>query len=236
MVPNHRIAFRIAAIAILAAAFALPAAAADKDPLARYWNVTGKNYPADKTFTRPAKWAAGQYVITGTKTRGKAESVSRTLIVGKEQGGWIIETGETDRKGKQSVTQMLVFGYDEAAKADAVPELRIGWMKMKDEKGQIQTIEGEQLAFFNMFAKSTLDRMVVKVASFTDGGAVTVPAGTFAGTNYSKSSVKVLGMTVESECWYNGAVPVNGIVKTQTTDGKTVTELLSFGFDGKPEL
>jgi len=233
---NHSSFRRLVLLASLAASITLPAAAAGKDPLAGYWSVTGGSYPADAAFTRPAKWAAGQYVLTGTKTKGKAESVSRTLIVGSEKGGWIIETSETDRKGKKSVTQMLVYGYDEAAKADAVPELRIGWMKMKDENGQIQTIEGDQIAFFNMFAKSTLDRMIVNVAVFTEGGPVTVPAGTFAGTNYSKSSVKVLGMTVESEYWYNGAVPVNGIVKTQTTDGKSVTELLSFGSDGKPEL
>lgn len=43
-------------------------------------------------------------------------------------------------------------------------------------------------------------------------------------------------MTIESDGWYNTAVPVNGMVKSMTKDGKTLMELLEFGTDGKSEF
>lgn len=226
--------FAIAAVILLCVL--APANAAKKDPLAQFETATGTAYPAGKQFSKPIDWAPGQYVITGVRAKGKLTSVSKMLLVRKEAGGWVIETVETDKKGKETVSQILMLGYDEAFKTNDTSKFKLGWMKTRDEDGKIQTIEGEQLAMFNMIVKSTWDKLLVNIGSFTDGGSVTVPAGVFAATNFQKASVKVLGMNIETESWYHAAVPVNGVVKTQTADGKNVTELLSFGFDGKPVL
>ncbi len=220
--------FALAAFACLA-----PLSAQDKSPLAKYWKESGKSFPAGKNFVKPAKWAVGQYFLTGTKVKGKYESVSRTLVVGKEGNGWIIEVNTIDKKGKETASQLYLKGYEAALEANDYQKVTIGWMKMKDETGAVQEITEDQMALFNMFAKSTYENLVVNISKFTDGGEVVVPAGTFAGTNLYKTSTKIMGMTIETDCWFNSAVPVNGMVKSQSKDGKTVTELLDFGFDGK---
>lgn len=210
--------------------------AEDKSAISKYWKVSSKAYPASGKFVKATKWAPGQYVITGTTTKGKYDSVSRTLIVRKEGGGWVVETSNTDRKGVETVSQMLLIGFDEAVAKGDSSKISVGWMKMRDEGGNIQTIEGDQMALFNAILKSSYEKLIVNIPEFTDGGAITVPGGVFAGTNYNKATVKMMGMKLTTENWFHSSVPVNGLVKTQTEDGKSVTELLSFGTDGKPIL
>jgi hypothetical protein len=219
--------------------FVLAAAAAgaeDKSAIAKYWKESGKSYPASGKFAKAAKWAPGQYVIVGTTTKGKHESVSRSLIVRQEADGWVIETTNTDRKGKETASQMLLKHYDEAIKAGNPKLIEIGWMKMRDEDGNIQTIDGDQMALFNTFAKSSYENLIVNIETYADGGDVAVPGGSFSGCTYNKASLKVMGMKVTTEEWFHPSVPVNGMVKSQTEDGKSVTELLSFGYDGKPSI
>ena len=211
-------------------------AAEDKSAISKFWPERGKSFAAAGKFTKAQKWVPGQYIITGTTTKGKKESVSRTLIVRKEADGWVIETTNTDRKGKETASQMLLKNYEKAIAAGDPKMIEIGWMKMRDENGNIQTIEGEQMALFNMIAKSSYENLIVNITDFVDGGIVTVPAGVYAGCTYNKATVKVMGMKITSENWYHGSVPVNGLVKYQTEDGKSVTELLSFGTDGKPVI
>lgn len=226
----------IACAMLFAVAATAGLGAEDKSGIAKYWKDAGKSYPAAAKFAKAEKWVPGQYIITGTTTKGKYESVSRTLIVRKEAGGWVIETTNTDRKGKETASQMLLKNYDEAIKAGNPGMIELGWMKMRDEDGNIQTIEGDQMALFNTFAKSSYENLIVNITTYTDGGAVTVPAGAFAGCTYNKATVKVMGMKITTENWYHPSVPVNGLVKYQTEDGKSVTELLSFGTDGKPVI
>lgn len=193
-------------------------------------------YAASGKYSRPMEWKAGQYVEEENLTKGKRDSINRTLIVGKEKGGWIIESSSTDKKGKKSISQVLFLGMDEAVKNGNASGVSIGWMKMIDDDGNIQVLEGEQLMFYNMFSKETLESLVTDITTFTDGGSVSVPAGNFSGTNKVLASIKILGMKIETESWYHPAVPVNGMVKSRSTDGKTESRLISFGFDGKPEL
>lgn len=228
--------YRTALVALFAVLFvsiaSLQAFAKEKFSLESYWKDSGKSYPAGKNFTKPGKWAPGQYVLVGTKVKDKLDSVSRTLIVAKEGDGWIIESDSVDKKGKKNASQMLIKGYDAAMETADLTKIKVEWMKMKDDEGNVQTIEGEQMAIFNMFAKKVYESLIINIDSFKDGGAVTVPAGTFAGTNLYTSKTKVLGMTIENDSWYNAAVPVNGMVKSVTKDGKTVMELLDFGTNG----
>ena len=109
-------------------------------------------------------------------------------------------------------------------------------MKTLDKNGKISVIEGPTIAMFKGLMKSTWEKLVVRVSAPTDGGAVTVPAGSFAGTSIHQIDEQGDGPDYEAETWFNSAVPVNGVVKSTTTDGKTVTELLAFGTDGKPRI
>lgn len=207
-----------------------PAASQAEAPM----NLT--EYAASGQYKKPMPWKAGQYVEVENLTKGKKESVSKTLLVGKEKNGWIVESVTVDKKGKKSVSQTLFLGMEEAINSGKAGGVTIGWMKMRNEDGTVQTVEGDQLAFYNLFAKSTLDSMVVDILTFTDGGIVAVPAGVFAGTNQVNGTVKIMGMKIETESWYHPSVPVNGMVKSRSKDGKTESRLVSFGFDGKSEM
>ncbi|HNY20528.1 MAG TPA: hypothetical protein PKO22_00125 [Treponemataceae bacterium] len=226
---------RVVALAIVLASACALASAKPKDPFEGLWPEaqTAKEYPASKTL-KATPLVAGQYVITGTTVKGKKDSVSKSLIVGKEGNGWIFEAVGIDKKGKKSVMQMLLVGFDAAMKTGDASGIAIGWIKMLGDDGQVQTIEGDQLAFFNAIVKPMYEKMIVNTDAYVDGGPVTVPAGNFAGTVKIHSTAKIMGMKIESDSWLSNAVPMGGMVKS--TDGQNVTELLSFGTDGKSEL
>jgi len=207
-----------------------PAASIDSN-----WSQTGKSYPAAQ-FTKPMPWAAGQYVVTGATMNGSHKSVSRTLLVRQEQGGWVIETSTTSANGEEKVTQMLITGFEQAMATGDTSGLDLVWIKTLKKGGGVTTMQGAQLGFLKGMYKSAYEGLVMKTSGVADGGAIQVPAGSFAGTSTIKATVKVLMSTVESQVWLNPAVPVNGVVKSMTTDGKTVVELLSFGFDGVPKI
>lgn len=209
---------------------------AQPEPAAAAESVSLAEFAASGQYQKPMAWKAGQYVELENLNKGKRESVSKTVLVGQEKGGWIIETVNIDKKGKKSVSQTLFLGMDEAIQNGKAGGVTIGWMKMTGDDGTVQTIEGEQLMFYNIFAKSTLDNLVADILTFTDGGTVSVPAGKFAGTNQVNASMKIMGMKVETESWYHPAVPVNGMVKSRSKDGKSESRLVSFGFDAKPEM
>lgn len=206
------------------------------DPLAAWWIMTGQNYPAGGQFVSPEKWKPGQYIVTGITVNGKRDSISRMTIVRQDAEGWVIEFDTVNAKGRETASQLLLRGYDEAEESGDFSGISVGWIKRRDENGKIKTLEGNQIGMFNAFMKQMFETMLSDVPAASPGGSITVPAGNFADTTYGKSSVKVLGFSIDTESWYNEAVPINGVVKTRTKDGKTVTELLSFGTDGKPTI
>jgi len=59
-----------------------------------------------------------------------------------------------------------------------------------------------------------------------------VPAGTFAATNRVEAEATFLGKTYRSTVWHHSAVPINGMVKSVSDDGKNQTVLLGFGLRG----
>jgi hypothetical protein len=94
-----------------------------------YWNQNGKSYPAGQQFTKPMAWAAGQYVVTGTTTNGVHKSVSKTVLVGQEQGRWVIETSLINANGEEKVTQMLITGFDQALATGDTSGLDLVWLR-----------------------------------------------------------------------------------------------------------
>jgi hypothetical protein len=217
---------------LLPCAMAAPAAKS----LDSYWSDSGKSFPAGGQFSKPMAWAPGQYVVEGSTVKGKRSSVSTTLIVRKDDQGWVIETVSVNKDGKESVGQMCLSGFDTAMSTGDASKIELVWMKSLDKNGKVVVTEGPALTLIKGMMKSSWEKLVVNVSAPVDGGSVAVPAGSFAGTSKIKSSTKVMGQTIETESWFNSAVPVNGVVKSQTTDGKTVNELLAFGTDGKPRI
>lgn len=213
-----------------------PSLGSQSQSLDSYWTSTGKSYQAGAQFNGPMAWAAGQYVVVGSTTNKARTAVSRTLLVRQEQGGWVVETSTTSAKAPQKVTQMLITGFDQAMSTGDVSGLDLVWIKTLNKNGSVTTMQGAQLGMMKGLYKSAYESMVVKKTGFTDGGTIEVPAGSFAGTSLVKATTKVMLFTVDTESWLHSAVPISGMVKSSTTDGKTVSELLSFGFDGVAQI
>jgi hypothetical protein len=220
-----------AVLALLCAATGFAAPSLDDN-----WQPTGKSYPAGSGFKKPMAWAPGQYVVTGMTVGSKRTMVTRTLIVRREGELWIIETTTLDGKGGQNIIQIRLSGYDQALASHDPSKIAIVSMTSKDKNGKVTVMEKEQLAAFGDVMKQSYERMLGEGQAFAEGGAVTVPAGSFAGTSRASSTFAMFGAKIQMQSWYNAAVPVNGVVKSVSQDGKNVTELLSFGFDGTPKM
>jgi len=222
---------------IMTAAFLFAGCAPKADPVmvgkvnALFGAKSTATYKGSGKF-KPVPYAVGQFVTHGNTENTGKRSVSRTAIIGKERNGWIIETYSIN-ESSESCSQMLVVGLDTMQSVQDFENLDILWVKMKDENGQIQTIEGPPLMMAKGFYKSALKSF--NMSALTNQGSgedITVPAGTFTNTFNADAEVSIMGMTFRSKSWFCDKVPVNGMVKSVTDDGKVTTELLSFGNSG----
>ncbi|HSV97348.1 MAG TPA: hypothetical protein VLM75_10495 [Spirochaetota bacterium] len=193
--------------------------------------TSNQNFGTAARFRKPMPYAVGQYVILGTTDSSGKRSISRTMIAGKADGGWVIETG-TLNTAEETAVQLCVRGLEKAAASGNAESVEIVWIKIKDEKGAIQRIEGPVLAMMRSVYKNNLSSLNVKAAAYVNGGTVSVPAGTFAATNKVEAEVSFLGKTHRSTAWHHSAVPINGMVKSVSEDGKNQTVLLGFGLKG----
>ena len=100
--------------ALLVALIGCASQPAQPEPSAAAESVSLAEFAASGQYQKPMAWKAGQYVELENLNKGKRESVSKTVLVGQEKGGWIIETVNIDKKGKKSVSQTLFLGMDEA--------------------------------------------------------------------------------------------------------------------------
>lgn len=217
-------------VSIIAAAGC--SSAPKKSPLDGEWLGKNKSFAAKK-YLKPMKWSAGHFVVTGSVNDGERESVTRSLVVGKESGGWIFETVTTNAKKEVTGMQMLIKGYDKAIAKNDASQIEIVWIKMLDKNGKINRIEGDAVKFYNVMMKATWENMIISAVNSTSGGAVKVPAGSFAGTTKIHTKVKLV-FTVEGDSYLHPDIPVNGVVKS--VSGDNVTELLDFGFNGKAQI
>ncbi len=222
-------------IAVLAFLLAASAFAQSK-ALDALWTVSSKSYSSVGKFHTPKTWAPGQYVVVGQLSKGKRDSITTTLVVGKVGNGWVIENVSIDKSGKESVMQMLLGNYDAAMKTGDASQIELVWIKTLEKDGSVTKTEGQSLMVMKALMKSAYEKMIVNISEYVDGGSVQVPAGTFAGTTVVSAKTKILGKTIETESWFHPAVPVNGMVKSRSKDDKSVSELIGFGFNGKPRI
>jgi hypothetical protein len=196
-----------------------------------YFNNTKTHtYKASGKFKRPIPYKVGQYVVTGMSSPS-GRSVSKMAIVGKEKGGWIIETHSLTQSS-ESIMQMLVLGMEKVYETGTIDDLEIIWVKIKPHGETVQTIEGPMLALTKGLYKKGLAGLEVQTAMSTESGTVSVPAGNFKGTLKASSEVSFLGKKYLSDAWFHPSVPINGMVKSVSKNGDTIIELLDFGLSG----
>ncbi len=201
-------------------------------PLDAQWQTKNKSV-AYKNFTAVAKWAAGQYTVTGKYVKGKRDSIERTTIVGKDKGDWVFESIVTNNKGKVTGMQMCIKGYDKAMTKGDASEISLVWIKMLQEDGTVQLMEGDSLIMYNTIMKSTWNNLVITANKYEKGEAVSVPAGNFSASSKITTTVKILFQTITATTYLHPDVPVNGVIKTVSDKGEVMSELLDYGFNGK---
>jgi hypothetical protein len=224
---------KISALVIALTITGCSSASKKAGPLDGFWQNKGKTY-SNKRFTKPKRWSPGQYVVVGTIDDGDKESVTKSLVVRREAGGWVFETITTNEDNEVSGMQMLIKGYEQATSKGDTSKIKVIWLKVLSKDGQVTRIDGDTLMLYNMMIQSTWSKIIIAGAKFTTGGAVNVPAGNFAGTTKVHTSVKILFSTFEGDSWMHPDVPVNGVVKTVSDD--IVTELIDFGYNGKATI
>jgi hypothetical protein len=196
------------------------------------FSAKGKNgsFAVAGKFLQPMPLAVGQWILTSSTSNGK-RSISRTSIVGQEEGGFIFDTyNMTDYE--ETAMQMLIVGLDKFRKPDEIENIDIVWVKMKDKDGKISTVEGPILSMMKGFYKKGFTNFMVNTDGELDGGTVTVPAGTFAGCWKITTELTVFGSTYSSESWFHPDVPISGMVKSESKDNDMTTQLIDFGTTG----
>jgi len=235
----HRIARSVCALLSLCALFLAGCASApqplspETSALEKYWSAAGIQYPASAPLAEKPAWEAGQYVMTGTMERGKLTTLTRTLIAGTENNGWIIEIDSSDKWGKGYGIQFLIISLEDAVASRDPSKMQIGWVKLQDAKNKVTKLEGKLIEPYMKYANELCKTLTIANGDVTSGGTVTVPAGIFAGSFRQKTMITIAGVRTSSDNWYHSAIPVNGLIKSWSNNEKTVTELLSFGTDGK---
>lgn len=229
---------KITVLALLAAGIALGGCSSGggkSSALDARWTGAGRSV-AYKRFTAPMKWAPGQYVVMGNLYNGKRMSINRYTVVRKEAGGWVFESIDTNDKGVQGGMQMLIKGYERAIATHDPSQIDLVWVKMLQEDGTIQMMEGEALMIYRMTLKSTWEKIILANDSYSKAGAVTVPAGTFAGTTTITATTKILFKSLTQVSYLHPDVPIHGMVKATDEKGSVYAELLDYGFNGKPVI
>ncbi|MDT8323401.1 MAG: hypothetical protein RRA94_04755 [Bacteroidota bacterium] len=228
---------RIRTFIVIAMAALLTACGASVNPVLQqrvgewFGKSSSQSYDADGAFSAVMPYAVGQYVVHGVSD-GEDHSVIRTAIVGKDGDAWIIESSSLTPTG-ESIMQMAVSGMEKVQKSMNPDDLDIKWVKMKaGEDEEVQKIDGMVLSMSkSMYAKG-LTGLVVNFEQSGGTAAARVPAGTFNGCTRATAKVETWIKDFESEGYYHPAVPLNGMVRSESTDDDTVTELLEFGLTG----
>lgn len=192
---------------------------------------SGGSFKMAGKFMKPMPWAVGQWVMTVTTNADGVKSLSKTSLIEKSGDNWTIETWSLT-ESKEDMMQMVIGGMEKMQESGNPDDMEIISIKVKDENGNISNIDGVVLSMTKGFYKKMLPNMNVKVEGGIDGGAVTVPAGSFAGTWKVNAEVSFLGSKFVSDSYFHPDVPINGMVKSVADEKKITTELHSFGLSG----
>ncbi len=190
----------------------------------------GEQYPAE-TYAGVLPFSVGQWVMYGNTDDDDERSISRNSIIARDGEVWTLEMYVmTD--DNITITQFDVVGMDKAMQTGTVDDVVFKRIRVKVNDADPMEISGFILDMSKGLYKEALKSWVTTTtSSVSDGGALTVPAGTFAGTTKVRSSITVMGKTIEADCYMSGVVPLGGVVQSRNSDGYSQI-LLDFGLSG----
>jgi len=180
-------------------------------------------------FTKPMPFAIGQWV-TYVNKNGDEKTISKTSIVGKENKAWIIEAYSLTGK-EENTAQICVVGIDNMKSEDDLDKIEIKWIKVVQD-GEVQTLSGPVLSLMKGVYKQGFRVMVAHTEGLLAGGTVKVSAGIFNGCSKVRSEVSFLVSKTVADSYYHSGVPISGMVKSVSDNGKSSMELVEFGKSG----
>jgi hypothetical protein len=190
---------------------------------------SGNSFSDKGKFIKPMALSVGQWVMYYSQSKD-SKSISKTSIVGKEGDGWIIENYSLN-ESEEATSQICISGMEKIATSGNMDDIEILWVKILKD-GKVQTIDGPVLSLTKSFYKKGLSNLGLNTSVSTNGGSVTVPAGTFANTIKVKSETSFLGSTYTSEGYLHPDVPINGLVKSVSSEENFSMVLVDFGKTG----
>jgi hypothetical protein len=202
-----------------------PAAKADIDRRLSLLSSPSQTFPAPAT-PQPLPLAVGQWVQYKMIDDKGQPAFFTMKVVDELQGAYWLEYLNETYTGR-TVTKMHLYLGDRTS-LDAID---IRAVKMKDPKGNINEMPPEVLNLMKSTWRDLLSMLVITWQGLPQEDA-RVPAGVFSQCYKAHTQASWGPFKSESLTWAHPAVPINGLVRSQATDGKSGMELVAFGEKG----
>jgi hypothetical protein len=182
----------------------------------------------------PAGWEVGHWLVYKVTTKDKPPSIDRISLVAKDADGFWLETEHQDYYHR--VVSKALYSRMPKSAEEAVDVMQKIITKQDDDAVQVMDFSpaaGPAAALTKGLMKSYAAGITAptQVASAPKED-ITVAAGTFKGAAKFKGTISMGPFSREIIGWYHPAVPMNGAVKSESTDGDFVHELLDYGTSG----
>jgi hypothetical protein len=187
---------------------------------------------AAKAFA-PQGWVVGQWAMFKVvDTKEQRPAVMKISVVGKDGDAIWVET-EMQDWFRHSISKMLYTKMPRSGEEAADAILKIV-TKADDQPVQVLDFTSNQpgIAMMKSMMKSTFQGVFVPEVEMGKPEDVTVAAGDFKGCATMTARASVGPVKTDTRAWLHPAVPLNGIVKAEATDGSSTMELLDYGTTG----
>lgn len=228
---NRTVCVAAAALALACASGPKPAMKSRTDTLLASGASGTRSVGAFSGTFAPKAWKPGQWILVAMRLKGEPSVMKLSVVDADSRGVWL--EYDTQDYRHRAITKMLYTRQPRTAD-EAFELLQVMITKSDDEKPQVLDFadpKNPMGALMKGMAKSMLKNMQTNLEELQSLGRqdVSVRAGTFRGcagfTQKGPDGKQHRG-------FIHASVPINGLVKGDTTDGEFSMELLDFGESG----
>jgi hypothetical protein len=225
-------------LALALAALALAAACAPARPSLKEAADRGAApgaTPRDLAAQRqlePMRWQVGQWTLTRSVNEKGEATFARTAVAAQEAAGFWIET-DLEEPRRRAVTRVLYAAMPRSAAETTALVRRI---VIREDGKPEQVIDlapnGAAAAAAGRDAGPYARGALASAPGPHVREDATVPAGTFRGCARVEAKAEASPFPADATIWYHPAVPLGGVVKSVSADGRWTLELVDFGTAG----
>lgn len=187
----------------------------------------------DKSGTLPLPFAVGQWSRYKTTRNGAPAGDVTYRVTGKEGNAFWIQIEMAQAPGGKSTEVSILMDFKDGRSSK---DFSVEKAKVTLPTGQTHTLSGPLL---NAAIKGFGGQLAALAIDSLEGlpqEDVKVPAGEFKGCYYRDFDIKVMNIHSKGRVWNHTKVPINAMVKNEsTTDGVKVIFLLdAYGTKAEP--